>query len=173
MSRFIGCGWLCPFCVFNRFLNWLDEPSNRKPIRSIYIIGSLANPKVMEFAQFLRSKGFEAFDNWISPGPEADQNLLKYTQFKGLNYIEALKDPAAVHVYEWDKSHLDRCDAAIMCFPAGRSGHLELGYCIGKGKKGYIYFEELPTRLDVMYQFSSGLFNDLDALVKELKSANR
>jgi hypothetical protein len=54
-----------------------------------------------------------------------------------------------------------------LILPAGKSGHLELGYMIGKGKLGYILLED-PDRWDVMYQFSSGVFYELDELIQEL-----
>jgi nucleoside 2-deoxyribosyltransferase len=40
--------------------------------------------------------------------------------------------------------------------PAGKSGHLELGYMIGCGKPCIIYFNEEPDddRWDVMVQFA-------------------
>ncbi len=45
-----------------------------------------------------------------------------------------------------------------MLMPAGKSGHLELGYTIGKGKLGFIIFDSVPERVDVMYQFATELF---------------
>ena len=53
--------------------------------------------------------------------------------------------------------------------PAGRSGHLELGYIIGLGKRGYILFDVEPERYDVMYQFAQGVAFSLDELCKMLK----
>jgi hypothetical protein len=52
---------------------------------------------------------------------------------------------------------------------AGKSAHLELGYILGKGKKGFILFESEPARWDVMYQFASGIFFSKKDLFKQLK----
>lgn len=139
----------------------------------IYVIGSLRNPKVPEVAKRLRSEGHEVFDDWFAAGPEADDYWQKYEQDKGHNYKEALAGYAANHVYNYDRSHLDRNDLAVLVLPAGKSGHLELGYMIGQNKPGYILFDEqMPDRWDVMYLFASGVFFKLDDLVQELRKSN-
>ena len=136
----------------------------------IYLIGSLRNAKINEIAAKLRESGHEVFDDWFAAGPEADDYWQKYEIAKGNNYKQGLDGYAAKHVYEFDKFHLDRNDIAILALPAGKSGHLELGYMIGKGKLGYILFDEtMPDRWDVMYQFAAGVFFTLDSLIEELK----
>ena len=55
-----------------------------------------------------------------------------------------------------------------MVMPAGKSGHLELGYMLGQGKKGYILFDKEPDRWDVMYQFATGVFFNKEELINEL-----
>ena len=52
--------------------------------------------------------------------------------------------------------------------PCGKSGHLELGYFLGSGKRGYILFDGEPERWDVMYQFADGIYFKYDDLKKEL-----
>jgi nucleoside 2-deoxyribosyltransferase len=138
-------------------------------IKSIYIIGSLRNPEIPKFANELQALGFEAFADWFSPGPEADDFWRNYSKERGLTYKQALESHAAKHVFEFDKSHLDRCDAAVMLMPAGKSGHLELGYTIGRGKPGYILFDQEPERYDVMVQFATQVFFKKEDLFYELK----
>lgn len=137
---------------------------------SIYLIGSLRNPKVPEVAAKLRAAGHDVFDDWFAAGPEADDYWKKYEQERGHNYKQALAGYAANHVYNFDKHHIDRCDIAVLMLPAGKSGHLELGYAVGSGKKGFILFdEEMPAdRWDVMYLFATGVFFDAESLIKEL-----
>ena len=135
----------------------------------IYLIGSLRNPKVPEIAAKLRKSGHEVFDDWFAAGPEADDYWQKYEKERGHNYKEGLAGYAAKHVFSFDKHHLDRNEIAILALPAGKSGHLELGYFIGSGKPGYILFDGvMPDRWDVMYQFATDVFFDLDSLIKEL-----
>jgi len=137
-------------------------------MKSIYLIGSLRNPSVTSLAERLRKAGFDVFDEWMAAGPEADDYWQKYSDNRGHDYREALKGYAAQHVFEFDKFHLDRCDGSILLLPAGKSGHLELGYTIGRGKPGYILFDKTPDRYDVMYNFATDVFFSEDALILEL-----
>lgn len=142
---------------------------------NIYLIGSLRNPRIPEIAAELRAAGHEVFDDWFAAGPEADDYWQKYEQDRGHNFKQGLAGYAANHVYNFDKHHLDRCDIAILALPAGKSGHLELGYCVGKGKKGYILFDldgNMPDRWDVMYLFADAVFFKLEDLVKEIGQGN-
>lgn len=132
-------------------------------MKSIYIVGSLRNPEVHAVAKQVREElGIEAFDNWSAAGPHADDCWQQYSKEKGQSYAEALKDYSAKHVFEFDKKHLDRCDAALMVGPAGKSGHLELGYTVGRGKPAFILLDD-PDRWDVMVQFATGWFFSVDA----------
>jgi nucleoside 2-deoxyribosyltransferase len=136
----------------------------------IYLIGSLRNPAIPEIGQELRAAGFEVFDDWFAAGPEADDYWMKYEKNRGHNLGEALKGNAAQHVFNFDKKFLDKADSAVLVLPAGKSGHLELGYIIGQGKPGYILFDNVPEpdRFDVMYNFASGVFFDRKSLIEKL-----
>lgn len=137
----------------------------------IYLIGSLRNPDIPKLANELRSHGHEVFDDWYAAGPEADDYWQKYEIGKGNAFSDALKGWAAQHVFKFDKEHLDRCDAVVLALPAGKSGHLELGYAIGRGKAGFILYDKEPERYDVMYCFATGVYSDkvklFDALNRE------
>lgn len=137
--------------------------------KTLYIIGSLRNPMIPEIAVKLRELDFDVFDDWFSPGPEADDWWKKYEESRGRNYKEALQGWAGKHIFEFDKHHIDRADIGVLICPAGKSAHLELGYMLGKGKKGYILLEDSCDRWDVMYQFADGIFFSLDELITELK----
>ena len=124
----------------------------------IYLIGSMKNPKIPALANWLRARGLEVFDDWHSPGPEADQFWYKYEQGRARNFVEALDGAHAKNVFEFDRAHLDAASTAVLVLPAGKSGHLELGYVVGQGKPGYILLDKEPTTFDVMYRFASGVF---------------
>lgn len=55
--------------------------------------------------------------------------------------------------------------------PAGKSGHLELGYMIGNGKPCIIYFEKEPDRWDVMTQFAFLNTGDICTSMDNLKES--
>ena len=140
-------------------------------MKKIYLIGSLRNPAIPEIAFALRQLGFEVFDDWFAAGPEADDYWQKYEQQRERTYAEALAGHAANHVYNFDKHHLDSCDIAILALPAGKSGHLELGYAIGSGKTGYILLDESKPveRWDVMYLFAKEVHHTLASLLEALE----
>lgn len=134
----------------------------------IYLIGSLRNPKVPQVAQYLRLLGHEVFDDWYSAGPEADDCWQAYEQERGHSFSQALDGWHARHVFEFDYYHLNRCQAGVLILPVGRSGHLELGYMMGRGKPGYILLDKEPERFDVMYCFAQGVYNTLQELGEAL-----
>lgn len=139
-------------------------------MKVVYLIGALKNPYVPELGNKIRALGYEVFDDWHAPGPEADDFFDKYRKQRGLNYKDALNSYAAKHIFEFDKSHLGRADIVILLMPAGKSGHLELGYCVGKGKIGYILMDGEPERVDIMHQFADEIFmNEQDLLDKLTK----
>jgi hypothetical protein len=137
--------------------------------KTIYVIGSLRNLEIPKIAIQLRAIDYEVFDDWYSPGPEADDYWRDYEKGRGSSYRMALKGYAAQHIFEFDKTHLDRSDIVVMVMPSGRSGHLELGYAIGKGKEGYILFDHEPERFDVMHCFADEIFFNLKELIQHLK----
>ena len=122
--------------------------------KRIYLIGSLRNAEVAKLGNLLRNEGFDIFDDWHAAGPEADDFWQKYEIAKGNNFRQALAGAAAQNVFAFDKRNLDASDAVIMVMPAGKSGHLELGYMAGKGKKTCIFMNGEPERFDVMYNFA-------------------
>jgi nucleoside 2-deoxyribosyltransferase len=140
-------------------------------IKSLYVVGSLRNDNIHKVAQEIRLKtNFEVFDDWYAAGPEADDYWRTYELNRGRNYEEALAGRAATNTFRYDKSNLDRCDACVLVLPAGKSGHLELGYFIGCGKPGYILLDSDYDRWDVMYRFATKVVRTTDQLISELLS---
>ncbi len=130
----------------------------------IYLIGSLRNPQVPEIANEIRkATGEEVFDDWYAAGPEADDKWRDYEKGRGRDYREGLAGLAAKHVFDFDLFHLTRASAGVLILPAGRSGHLELGFLIGQGKPGFILLDN-PERWDVMYKFATVCFTQEELL---------
>ena len=136
----------------------------------IYLIGSLRNPAIPHVANALRAVGHEVFDDWHSAGEKADDSWKEYEKIRGRNYLEAIRGYAPTQIFEFDMQHVRAAGVGVLVLPAGRSGHLELGYMIGRGQAGYILFDGEPERdrWDVMYKLAHGIFFDVDALVKGL-----
>jgi hypothetical protein len=137
-------------------------------MKKIYLIGALKNPQVPVIAARLRAEGFEVFDDWWAPGPKTDDYWKEYEEARGHSYVEALRGWHAQHVFAFDKKHLAAADIAVLVQPAGRSAHLELGWMLGRGRKGYILLDTEP-RWDVMMLFADGVFETVDALCTALK----
>lgn len=146
----------------------MKEITSKKSISSLYLIGSLRNEEIPEVSKSLRSVGLDVFDDWYSAGPIADDSWKEYEERRGRSYKEALRGYAARHVFSFDKHHLDRCDAALLVLPAGKSGHLELGYSSGKGRKTFILLDR-PDRWDVMYQFATEVFESKEEMLDYFK----
>lgn len=140
--------------------------------KKIYIIGSMRNPNIPVIGNKLRAEGYDVFDDWHAVGPEADDHWQAYEKAKGHNYAQALEGKAAENVFNFDKTNLDNADICVLVMPAGKSGHMELGYMVGKGKPCFILFEEDPERFDIMTRFvfttGGAVVYSYDELVKRL-----
>lgn len=139
----------------------------------LYLIGSLRNPEVPNVANKIEQEtGWEVFDDWYSAGPEADDYWKEHQRLRGRNYEEALRGYAARHVFNFDRHHLDTCDAGLLLLPAGRSGHLELGYLAGRNTPTIILLDQETedNRWDVMTQFAGLVTNNLDQVYASLQT---
>jgi nucleoside 2-deoxyribosyltransferase len=134
----------------------------------IYLISSLRHPRVREVAAALRARRLEVFDDWHAAGPEADDIWQCYEKERGRTFREALAGEHAQTAYKMDRTNIDRSSAVVLVMPAGKSGHIELGYGVGQGKPGYILLEKEPDRWDLMYAFATKIFYHIELLTEEL-----
>jgi len=147
------------------------EKALRKMI--LYLIGSLRQQHVPDVGNALRQAGHEVYDDWFAGGREADDEWQRYSKRRGQTFVEALDSWAAKQVFEYDMRHLKRAEAGVLVYPAGKSAHLELGWLIGQGKKGYILLDKEPERWDVMLRFATGVYMTMDELLHALSGAGR
>ena len=158
-THYYSCS--CPVC--------LVPVSSTRSKKVVYLIGSMANENIPSIAMRLTEAGFEVFAEWFSPGPDADTCWQAFSEDLGRTYKEALNSYHAQEVFEFDKRHLDRCDVGVLVLPAGKSGHMELGYLAGKEKPCYVLFDKEPERYDVMYRFANDVVFSVDELVEVLR----
>lgn len=135
----------------------------------VYLIGSLRNPRVPEVASAIRAAGFDCFDDWFAAGPNADDAWRDYEKARGHRLPQALQGYAARHVFDFDYKHLDSSDVVVLLMPAGKSGCIELGWALGRGKRGYILLDTDPDRYDVMFAFATGVVETVDELIRHLR----
>lgn len=143
--------------------------SNALGNNKLYLIGALKNPEIPRLASKLRQNGWDVFDDWFAAGPEADDYWRDYEKGRGRGIVEALQGHAGRHVFGFDKQHLDEAGTGLLVLPAGRSGHLELGYMAGLGRPCYVLLAGDPDRYDVMYQFATRVFATEDELLENLR----
>lgn len=135
----------------------------------VYLIGSLRNPDIPAVANAIRQLGFDVFDDWYAAGNEADDKWKEYEQGRGRTFEEALDGYAANHVFEFDKAHLMGAGIVVLLMPAGKSGHMEFGWAVGRGAHGVICIEDDSDRWDVMYRFADKVVRGPGKLLQYLK----
>ena len=130
------------------------ERQKTNPIMVVYLVGALKNKNVPIVANQLRAalgNDVEIFSSWYHASEDADRWNYRCCKERGLSYKEMLEEWGSQNVYHFDKKHLNRAHVVIGLFKIGRSGHLELGYSVGRGKRVYMLFEnQFPDRLDVI-----------------------
>lgn len=137
----------------------------------IFLIGSLRNEGIPDLGRTLReATGQEVFEDWHAAGPKADDHWRDYEMRRGRSFKEALRSPFAGHAYRFDREWLTRAENVVLALPAGRSGHLELGWALGKGKRGYVLLDPQVDRWDMMYQYATDVCESVEELVACLKS---
>lgn len=141
----------------------------------IYVAGSLRNPEITKVRDALKHALPEhrVFMDWYSAGPHADDHWKEFYQTQGMDYLTALKEPASINVYNFDKRYIDQSDYMVLVLPAGKSGHMELGYQIGRGKHGIILLDGSADeeRWDIMYQFASLVTYDINTVIGYIMEA--
>lgn len=130
----------------------------------------MKNKEVPLIANLIEEElGIEAFCDWHSPGPDADEYWRDYEALRGRTFKQAFNGYHARNVFEFDKYHLDRTDGVLMVMPGGKSAHLELGYVVGCGKPAWILFNEVPERFDVMLRFANDIFMSKEEMIEGIK----
>lgn len=109
----------------------------------IYVASSWRNGLQPAVVELLRVHGHEVYDFRNPPSgipgfawSELDEN---WQAWSAENYRYHLHtSPIAARGYVSDLRGMEWCDTCLLVLPCGRSAHLELGYCKGRGKRAII-----------------------------------
>lgn len=80
------------------------------------------------------------------------------------DYRAALSTDRACAGFASDKAALEKADACILVLPCGKSSHLELGYCIGQGKRTAIFTLDDEIQPELMYKMVDNILTSIDDL---------
>lgn len=144
----------------------------------IYLAGSLRNPSIPQLAVDLhKATKKPVFSDWFAAGPEADDKWKEYYKFmapeslsEAEKYQWALRMPASRNVFDFDTRWIRQASTMVLALPAGKSGHLELGWFLGQGKPGFILLDDEDVRWDVMYQYATAVCTNFDNLCDEINA---
>ena len=86
--------------------------------------------------------------------------------------LVALEHPLAVAGFESDAAALAAADAVVLVLPCGRSAHLELGWALGHGIRGYVLLGDGPVEPELMYKLCHRhrIVVDLPALLRVIEA---
>lgn len=136
----------------------------------VYVASSWKNEHLDLVNNVLRGAGHETYDfredggfHWSHVIPDwKERDLTIEEVFLGMHH------PIARAGFERDKANLDWCEAIVLVLPCGRSAHLELGYCIGQGKRSVIVYTEEPPQPDLMHNLADYLVPGMASLLEVL-----
>ncbi len=132
----------------------------------IYVASSWRSLTQPDVVNALRLEGHEIYD--FRHPKEGDDGFTwdeidpTWQHWDSLEFIDALKHPAATRGFQLDMDALNWADALVLVMPCGRSAHLELGYAVGAGKSTAILLTTGEPEL--MYKMVDLLTSDLSEI---------
>ncbi len=138
----------------------------------VYLVGSLHNPYIPLLGSTLRAYGYDVFDDWHGAGPDADKFWQDYETRRGRRYADALRSPHARAIVTLDQDNLIASDIVVLVLPAGKSGHMELGFGVGRGKQTHIVLDpRADPPWDVMYGMADHVWPSPAEFVQYMKES--
>ena len=134
----------------------------------IYVASSWRNDSQPGGVKALRAAGHEVYDfrdpqdnggtgfHWSAIDPD-------WQGWTPAEYVTALDHPVAQDGFAYDFNAMKWADVCVLIGPAGRSAHLELGWCAGAGKKTAILLDDGEPEL--MVKMCDRLFTSMPDLL--------
>lgn len=138
----------------------------------IYVASSWRNIYQPSVVTFLRKAGFAVYDfrnpkkndygfQWSEIDPE-------WKTWTTKQYVKALSHPIARKGYATDMRALKYATALVLVLPAGRSAHLEAGFCVGHVPV-CVYSPEI-CEPELMYKMVGLITDDIGKVIRFLKN---
>lgn len=141
---------------------------------NIYVATSWRNEIQPHIVELLKASGHDVYD-FRHPEPGSDGFHWRsvdddWQQWDRQQYKAALESTEARQGFLADKSALDKCNVCLLVLPCGTSAHLELGYALGKGKTGIIYYPPgVRVEPELMYKFADSIVLDEYELIRRIR----
>lgn len=138
---------------------------------NVYVASSWRNDVQPLVCRALRNHGHEVYDfrnpkegdagfSWSEIDPE-------WMSWDVIEYMRALKHPAAVRGFALDMNALQRCDACVLVQPCGVSAALEFGWAVGAGKLTIAYVPGIREP-DLMFKMADHLCFTIEEVIGHL-----
>lgn len=145
----------------------------------IYVASSWRNELQPGIVKQLREAGHEVYDFRNPPdacrgeimggrgtgsGFQWSEIDSEWKSWTAEQYRSALNHPAAHRGYQSDLRGMQWCDICLLVLPCGRSAHLELGWCEGRGKKTIILTRD-GEEPELMAKMADGICTSMDEVL--------
>ena len=139
----------------------------------IYLASSWRNPYQPAVLKALQDAGHDVYDFRNPPHGKGGfkwKNVDEHWEdWTNEDYIRSLNHPVAEYGFKNDLDAMLGADVCVLLLPCGRSAHAEAGWMQGAGKPTYVLLTD-PQEPELMYKLFAGVFNSVEALLKELET---
>lgn len=129
----------------------------------IYLASSRRNTFFERARDALREAGHEVFDF-------KHEDTLVWEAAEHQGTMAGAETDEVIEHFNADFDALRAAECTVICLPAGRSAHLELGYATGQGQLTFVYLPDgaVLDEPDLMYRMCDELVQGEAALLERL-----
>ncbi len=136
----------------------------------IYVASSWRNDRQPSVVTVLRAAGHDVYDfrdpehgNTVFTWDEIDPDFEHWSKRQ---FRDSLRHPLAKSGFASDFGGMQWCEACVMVLPCGRSASLELGWCIGTGRRSIVLLDD--GKPDLMFKLADHVCVSMDEVVSAL-----